>query len=303
MNYTLENFVHCKTALNIDIYNDKIYASVNPYIGCEHQCRYCYVQAEKYSKQNDLSVVKIKHNIIDVLIKDLAKYNTRFPTGTIYLGTSSDPYQPQERIYRLSHKILSLVLNHTAYNIHIFTKSIFILDDIDLFKKFANRINISISIITVDENIKKIFEPNSHSVNQRLQCMLKLNSEGINCGCAIMPVLPYITDSIYQLESLYSQLKQHNCKYVWWGYLTLRRNITNIKKLSQKEIYYRILYEYYPELVKKYDELYNNKFLPNNGYQKMIDLRLKNLAKKYKIPYYGPIWRNSAKPIQLFLNL
>ena len=103
--------ISCKRALNVEYKSNFLYASINPYLGCQHQCEYCYVQAEKYSKNNDISCVKVKRNIIDVLIRDLSKYIRKTPYGVIYLGTSSDPYQPIEEKYLVSSKILSLILN------------------------------------------------------------------------------------------------------------------------------------------------------------------------------------------------
>jgi DNA repair photolyase len=288
----MEKITNCKIALNISInrYTNEIEASINPYLGCFHRCNYCYVQAEKYSKEKNIDEVEIKVNIIDVLIKQLNNLLPKYPSGIIYLGTSSDPFQPVERKYKLSHKILSLLLEHTPYNIHIFTKSVFILDELELIKKFKERVNISITIITTDEKIKNIFEPYSSSIEERLYCIKEFNSNNISCGCSIMPILPYITDTKDNIEKLFSTLKEAYCSYVWWGYLTLRGNITQINKISQKEKYFAILSQHFPELVEKYKILYKNRISPNLEYQKIIDTRLKFYAKKYKISFCGPKW-------------
>jgi len=288
----MEKIRNCKTALNISInrYTNEIEASINPYLGCFHRCNYCYVQAEKYSKEKNIDEVEIKINIIDVLIKQLNNLLPKYSSGIVYLGTSSDPFQPVERKYKLSHKILSLLLEHTPYNIHIFTKSVLILDELELIKKFKERVNISITIITTDEKIKNIFESYSSSIEERLCCMNEFNSNNISCGCSIMPILPYITDTKDNIEKLFSTLKEAYCSYIWWGYLTLRENITQINKISQKEKYFAILSQHFPELIEKYKILYKNKILPNLEYQKIIDTRLKFYAKKYKISYCGPKW-------------
>jgi DNA repair photolyase len=288
----MEKITNCKTALNISInrYTNEIEASINPYLGCSHRCNYCYVQAEKYSKEKNIDEVEIKINIIDVLIKQLNNLLPKYPSGIVYLGTSSDPFQPVERKYKLSHKILSLLLEHTPYNIHIFTKSVLILDELKLIKKFKERVNISITIITTDEKIKNIFEPYSSSIEERLYCMKEFNSNNISYGCSIMPILPYITDSKENIEKLFSVLKDALCCYVWWGYLTLRENITQINKISQKEKYFAILSQHFPELIEKYKILYKNRISPSLEYQKIVDTRLKIYAKKYKISFCGPKW-------------
>ncbi len=288
----MEKIVNCKTAINVSInqHTNEIESSINPYLGCFHKCNYCYVQAEKYSKEKTINEVEIKINIIDVLIKQLNNLLPKYSSGIVYLGTSSDPFQPVEKKYKLSHKILSLLLEHTPYNIHIFTKSTIVLDELELIKKFKERVNMSITIITTDEKIKNVFEPYSSSIKERLYCMKEFNSNNISCGCSVMPILPYITDTKDSIEKLFSALKDGFCSYVWWGYLTLRENITQINKISQKEKYFNILSQHFPELVEKYKVLYKNRISPNLEYQKIIDTRLKFYAKKYKLSYYGPKW-------------
>ncbi len=297
----METLINCKTALNISINrsNNEFEASINPYVGCYHRCNYCYVQAEKYSKSKSIDTVEVKINIIDVLIKQLGNLLNKNLTGTIYLGTSSDPFQPVEKKYKISHKILSLLLEHTPYNVHIFTKSNLILDELELLKKFKERINISITVITTDEKLKNIFEPYSASIEERLNCMKELNLNNISCGCSIMPILPYITDTKENIENLFSALKQSLCSYVWWGYLTLRENITKINKISQKEKYISVLSQYFPNLIKYYERLYKNRILPNLTYQKFVDTRLKFFAKKYKISFYGPQWGKVLNRIEI----
>ncbi len=299
-----DEIIRCNKALNVDVVKNHIYASINPYVGCQHQCKYCYVQADKYSKTQDLSFVKVKYNILDILLKEISKYKIKYFSGVIYLGTSSDPYQDKEKKYFFSSKIISFILNHTSYNVHIFTKSSLVLKDIDLFKKFSNRINISISLITANEKIKKIFEPNSDSIEKRLSCIKYLNLEGISCGCAVMPILPYITDSEKNFEELFFNLRKNGCRYIWWGYLTLRENIKNIKKQSQKNLYYKVLQEYFSNLIDNYESLYRNSFLPDIRYQKIIDKKIINIAQKYNLSYFGPTWKyNKSFQQQLFLDL
>lgn len=283
-------FVYPKTLLNVEKYKNRIYASINPYIGCAHQCRYCYVQAEKYSKDNIYNI-KIKQNVLEFLAKQLSKYLTSYEQGIIYLGSSCDPYQPVEDKFGLSQKILKFILQHTYYNIHIFTKSKLVLRDIEIFKEFKERINISITLITSENNLKEIFEQNASSIEDRIMCIKVLNSQGINCGASIMPILPYITDTDTQLNNLFYLLKLNNCRYIWWDYLTLRKNITNINRLSQRDIYYDTLRKYFPELIPKYDKLYENRIIPHKLYRVLIDKKIIKLAKKYSLSTTGPIWK------------
>jgi DNA repair photolyase len=294
----------CKTALNISKDDEDLFsASINPYIGCSNACKYCYVQADKYRRVSQpeelFAKVRVKTNIIEKLIKEILKYKKRNISGTICLGSASDPYQFIERKFRLSRGIAEYLLKNTDYNLHIFTKSDIILDDISLFKDFKDRIAVSISLITVNEKLKKIFEPNSPDVSRRLNCILKLVNNDIYSGVAVMPVLPFITDTENNLKDLFSALGKIKVKFIWWGTLTLRD--------SQKQVYYSLLKKYFPSYIEKYNQIYNSHISPNKEYQSMIDYRVRKLAKIYKIDTNGPKIKSkrviNAISQQLELNL
>lgn len=304
--------INCKTALNISCKDKYLDATINPYIGCYHSCKYCYVQSEKYrqvdSPEELFNKVKVKTNIVERFIKEIAKYKEKCYEGVIYLGSSSDPYQPIENEFKLSHKIVEIILKYTPYKLHIFTKSKLVLNDIDLFQQYNSRVAISVSLITVLEKTKNIFEPNSSSVEERLYCISELNKKGINTGCAIMPILPYITDSDEQLTELISTLSKFGSEYIWWGYLTLRENITKKSLVgqiseSQKEVYYKVLEKHFPQYINEYRILYKNHISPDKKYQKLIDKKIFYISKKYKISFRGPQWSLQNKSLSYVQQL
>jgi DNA repair photolyase len=96
----------CKTALSRSKAEFRDY-TINPYIGCEHECVYCYANfMRRFSGHlHDAwgSFVDVKVSLLDVLANELQ----RRPGGTIWLSSVCDPYQPLERKYELSREPLS----------------------------------------------------------------------------------------------------------------------------------------------------------------------------------------------------
>ena len=105
--------------------------------------------------------------------------------------------------YGLSHLSLQIsccnpymiVLQNLNPNLKllILTKSDLIIRDIDLFKRFKS-CELGLTITTLDENIKEIFEPFSPSSHARLDALKKLKEEGYYTYCFVGPILPYLTD-------------------------------------------------------------------------------------------------------------
>src|SRR5881392_1544021 len=102
--------VLCKSALN-HVKGMPFEWSLNPYSGCAHGCLYCYARsyfqiADKDPGRGFDSVVDLKTNFVGVLRQELR----RPKTGTVALGTATDPYQPCEGRYRLTRGTIEAIL-------------------------------------------------------------------------------------------------------------------------------------------------------------------------------------------------
>jgi len=128
--------------------------------------------------------VDVKVNAPHVLRRQLK----RMSPGIVALSTVTDPYQPLEKIYKLTRGCLEALLEN-EFSVSILTRSPLCLRDLDLFKRFKE-ISVGFSITTDDEDIRRIFEPHSPSINSRIKALRILHEEKVGTYAFIGPMLP-----------------------------------------------------------------------------------------------------------------
>lgn len=164
---------------------------INPYTGCIHSCIYCYARfMKRFTGHTEPwgKFVDIKINAPDLIPENTNKYKNK----SIIIGSVTDPYQPIERKYKLTRKILSKLIPLQPH-LDILTKSDLILRDIDLLKQFKHCI-ASISISLLDDKIRKELEPLAPPVNKRINALKKLHKAKIQTTAFISPIFPETTD-------------------------------------------------------------------------------------------------------------
>jgi len=178
--------IKCKTALSKSKLPGLDY-SLNPYRGCQHNCAYCYVpNVLKIPREEWGIFVDVKTNIPNILSKELGKKQK----GTVGISTVTDPYQPIEKKYRLTRFCLEQLLIHD-FPVCIQTKSDLVLRDIDIISKFSNA-EVMFSIGTMDDSERKILEPSSKTIKERLNAMERISNMGIKTSVFFGPIYPTI---------------------------------------------------------------------------------------------------------------
>src|SRR5271157_1358840 len=104
--------------------------TLNPYRGCEFACKYCYARyTHEFMEFHDSlafeRLIFTKTWNEAALRAELRRVR---PGQWIALGTATDPYQPAERRYRLTRRILSVFATLTGYNLGLTTKSDLVTD-------------------------------------------------------------------------------------------------------------------------------------------------------------------------------
>ena len=161
---------------------------LNPYTGCQINCRYCYARLfmRRYSGHKEAwgDFVDAKINASEVLKKQLDKAKK----GTVWISSVCDPYQPLEAKYELTRRCLKELVKK-QFPVNIQTKSKLVLRDLDLFQEFEE-MDVGFTITTDDERMAKLFEPNATPVKERLTALEKIHSLGIKTFAFIGPLLP-----------------------------------------------------------------------------------------------------------------
>jgi DNA repair photolyase len=171
--------------------------SLNAYQGCEHGCTYCYARVthQYWGMSAGLDFerkIVVKENAHELLRDELSKKN--WVCKPIMLSGNTDCYQPAERKFGLTRKLLQ-VMAEFKQPVGIITKNSLVLRDLDILTEMAqdNLVRVMISITTLDEEIRRAMEPRTSTSVQRLQTIERLTQAGIPTGVMIAPVIPGLT--------------------------------------------------------------------------------------------------------------
>jgi DNA repair photolyase len=172
--------------------------SINPYRGCEHGCVYCFARPSHghlgLSAGLDFeSKLFAKPNAAELLKKELARDG--YAAKTIAMGTNTDPYQPIEKTWRITRKILK-VLEEASHPVGIVTKSALVMRDIDILSRMAAKglAKVAVSITTLDRRLARAMEPRAATPALRLKALSELSSAGIPVSVMVAPVIPALND-------------------------------------------------------------------------------------------------------------
>ena len=168
--------------------------SINPYQGCEHGCIYCYARNthEYYGFSAGLDFetkIIVKQNAPQILEQQLMQRN--WNAVPIVLSGNTDCYQPQERKFELTRKML-LVMAKYRHPVSLITKNSLITRDLDILKDLAsdNLVHVMISVTTLDEELRRVMEPRTASAIKRLKTIEALAKANIPVGVMNAPIIP-----------------------------------------------------------------------------------------------------------------
>jgi DNA repair photolyase len=176
--------IDAKTILSSSQIHDYV---INPYVGCQYACSYCYAQfMKRFSGHREPwgDFVDVKTNASDLLRREIQ----RKKKGTVWVSGVCDPYQPLEARYGLTRKCLEILIRND-WPVVVQTRSPLVLRDLDILKQ-AHDLEVGLSITTANDDIRKIFEPNAPSIPERLRAIDELHRHGLTTYVMIAPVLP-----------------------------------------------------------------------------------------------------------------
>ncbi|MCS6831004.1 MAG: radical SAM protein [Armatimonadota bacterium] len=210
--------------------------TLNPYIGCGFGCSYCYVpvlRAKRGQEGADTwgNWVQVKVNAPDVIRREMLDVPR---DAHILIGSATDAWQPIEKRYCVSRGVL-YELSFYPNKVTILTRSPLLIRDIDLLKRFE-QVSVHISVPTVDEKVRRVFEPYAPSVAGRIRLTHRLLEAGIRATWAWCPFLPGVENTSEQIRRYVQTAAQAGVREIWVGRIN----------------YWSFLEERYRALLRKY---------------------------------------------------
>ncbi|HYL02801.1 MAG TPA: PA0069 family radical SAM protein [Steroidobacteraceae bacterium] len=215
--------------------------SINPYRGCASSCAYCFARPSHaylgLSPGLDFETrLFYKADAARILEAELARPG--YVCKPIMLGVNTDAYQPVERRMRVTRSILE-VLERARHPVALITKHALVLRDLDLLSSLArdNLTSVTLSVTTLDHELKRRLEPQTASPEARLRTIAALNAAGVPAGVLVAPVIPALTD--HELERILEACAAAGAR--WAGYVLLRL------PYEIKDLFREWLAEHYPQ--------------------------------------------------------
>jgi len=209
--------------------------SLNPYRGCAHGCRYCYVRDYPHPLRNGEGALRPPESWGSWVSPKLNApallwaHRHRLHEETVFLASSTDPYMPLEKEFRLTRKCLEVLRQCPSTRVLLHTRSPLVLQDQELLKEFGERLTVGFSISTDDDTVRQVTEPNAPTIPSRWGAMERLAKAGIRVSLSAAPLLP-----IRDIDAFARRARESGARSGWAGRL----------RLLKQDPFYRVLAEH-----------------------------------------------------------
>jgi DNA repair photolyase len=257
----------CKTVLNRTSISDY---SLNCYTGCAHGCRYCYARfMQRFHPHPEPwgRFVDIKANAVEVLKRQL---HHAVP-GAVFVSSACDGWQPIEAEYKLTRQCCDLLLKQ-RFRIEALTKSSLVLRDLDIFS--GRDVRIGVTITTLNERLKRLWEPNSSSIEERFGVISKSGAAGLETAIMFGPLLPFLSDNQESIDSMFHWAAELAVDIIWVDALNPRPKVwSSVASLLRKK---------FPDLVERYRQVLFD-YKSRADYLSELRYRVTNAVRKFSL--------------------
>jgi DNA repair photolyase len=271
--------------------------SMNPYQGCEHGCIYCYARNTHpywgFSAGIDFEQkIIVKQNAPQLLEETFD--HPKWQATPIMLAGNTDCYQPAERKFQITRKLLEVFVKY-KHPVGLITKNSLVLRDLDLLQELAKYqlAHVNVSITSLLEETRLILEPRTATAKQRLKVVETLSKAGIPVNVMIAPVIPSINS--HEIPAIMKQVADAGALSAAYTIVRLNGQIG--------EIFADWIYKHYPDRAEKVlhqiqdvhggslnDSRFGTRMRGEGNYAKTIALLFKASKEKYlKGRIYPPL--------------
>lgn len=204
--------------------------TINLTAGCAHGCLYCYTRGYTVYPGEDRVIVY--GNTLEKLKDELARKRTK--PQAVYFSPSSDFFQPVPEVLALGYQILQFLFSQ-GIGVAFLSKGRIPDETLTLLLDNADKVKAQIGVITLDEDVWHMWEPNTASPEIRLAQIARLIAGGIVTEARLDPVIPGLTDTSDGLRDLFYALGQVGCTRAAASTLFLRPSVLESLKRNVHE--------------------------------------------------------------------
>jgi DNA repair photolyase len=212
---------------------------INPYVGCQHNCTYCYARfMKRFTGHSEPwgQFADVKINAIELLRHEI----TRKEQSRVWVSGVCDPYQPLERKYQLTRGCLQILVEHN-WPTTVQTRSPLVLRDMDILQR-GESFEVGMSITTADDNVRYLFEPSAPPIPERIRTLDELHQAGIRTFAMVAPLLPGCEDLPDLLAGkvdfvILDRMNYHHADWVYRKYGLEDKNTDEFFDLVQQSLW------------------------------------------------------------------
>ena len=175
--------------------------------GCAHGCKfpcYAYNMAKRFGRVKSYAEwckPKLVENALELLDKEIPKYKNQIKF--VHLCFMTDPFMYKyPEVEAMTLKIINK-LNNAGIRCTVLTKGI-LPKELTNIKKYSKENEYGITLVSLDNNFKKSFEPFSASYKGRINALKRLHDAGLKTWVSMEP---YPTPNLAQ-QNLLEILKE-----------------------------------------------------------------------------------------------
>jgi DNA repair photolyase len=191
--------------------------SLNLARGCMHRCAFCSVRAApNYPEQLPLQIYE---GTPDRLALELT--SRRYKPRAVYISPSTDPFPPHLDVQTETIRVVR-VLARFGVQAWIMTRGFIRPAMMHALTALRDHVKVTVGLTTLDRGLQRALEPLTASPRLRLRQIGQLQRHGIRVQAAIEPLIPGLTDTRENVESMLDALSGLGIRQVSASYLFLR---------------------------------------------------------------------------------